>query len=224
MSYNATYNRRGAKARRTTKPPAGGAPSADYHQREHQNSPENHNPRKKQEDNHNTTLQRPAHTWAETVRESLAKHQTIVPSKSQTYHTVGKDVGFIYPFVTQPHLLLTGRYSGSDDNKNDIVFRHIFHAGHAATRELLQRLRTEAHSAIRKRLGMNLLYTDSQGDTVTVVKTNRIMVNGPPQGTFGSSSPSPERQRQRMSSNEISITLETHRRNASSTTRAKYAQ
>ena len=78
-------------------------------------------------------------------------------------------MGFIYQFATQPHLLLTRRYSGSDDNKNEIVFRHLCPAGQAATRELLQRLRTEAHSAIRKRLDMNLLYTDSQGDTITVV-------------------------------------------------------
>jgi hypothetical protein len=148
MSFNATYNRRGAKARKTTKPPAGGASSAEYHQREHQKSPEDHNPHRKQEENHNTTLQRPAHTWAASVRESPTRKQTRVTYKSQTYHTVGKDAGFIYPFATQPHLLLTWRYSGSDNNKNEIVFRHLFPAGHAATRELLQRLRTEAHSAI----------------------------------------------------------------------------
>ena len=193
MSFNATYNRRGAKARRTTKPPAGGASSTVYHQREHQKSPEDHSPRRKQEDNHNTSLQRPAHTWAETIRESPARKQTTVPYKSQMYHTVGKDVGFIYPFATQPHLLLTGRYSGNDANKNEIVFRHLFPAGQAATRDLLQRLRTEADSTIRKRLDMNLLYTDSQGDTVTVVTKNRIKVNGPPQGTFGCASPTLER-------------------------------
>jgi hypothetical protein len=83
-------------------------------------------------------------------------------------------MGFIYPFAIQPHLLLTRRYSGSDNNKNEIVFRHIFPAGQAATKELLQRIRTEAHADIRKRLGMNLLYTDAHADTVMVVTKNRI--------------------------------------------------
>ena len=45
MSSNAAYNRRGAIARRTTKPSAGGAPSADFHQRNHRKSPQDHNPR-----------------------------------------------------------------------------------------------------------------------------------------------------------------------------------
>ena len=58
---------------------------------------------------------------------------------------------------------------GHRRQKNEIVFRHLFPAGQAATRELLQRLRTEAHSAIRKRLGMNLFYTDAHGDTIKVV-------------------------------------------------------
>ena len=115
MSYHAPYNRRGAKSRRTTKPSAGGAPSADYYQRDQQKSPQDHNPRRNQEGNHNSTLEKPARTWAETVRESPTKQQALAPYKSQTYHTVGKDLGFIYPFATQPHLLLTRRYSGSDD-------------------------------------------------------------------------------------------------------------
>ena len=42
-------------------------------------------------------------------------------------------------------------------------------AGHAATRELLQRYRTEAHAEIRKRLGINMFYTDALGETITVV-------------------------------------------------------
>ena len=33
----------------------------------------------------------------------------------------------------------------------------------------MQRYRTEAHAAIRNRLGVNLFYTDALGDTVTVV-------------------------------------------------------
>jgi uncharacterized protein (DUF1330 family) len=46
---------------------------------------------------------------------------------------------------------------------------HFFPAGHSATRELLQRYRTEAHAAIRNRLGVNLNYTDNLGDTVIAV-------------------------------------------------------
>ena len=37
--------------------------------------------------------------------------------RSQTYQTIGKDIGFLYPFATQSHLLRTGRYSGSDEKK-----------------------------------------------------------------------------------------------------------
>jgi len=48
-------------------------------------------------------------------------------------------------------------------------FIHVDLAGQAATRELLQRYRTEAHIAIRKRLGVNLFYTDALGDTVSLV-------------------------------------------------------
>ncbi len=70
-----------------------------------------------------------------------------------------------YTTLSPAHRTLLGQRR----QQNDIVFRHLFPAGQALSRELLQRLRTEAHAAIRKRLGMNLLYTDAQGDTVTVV-------------------------------------------------------
>jgi len=66
-------------------------------------------------------MERPARTWAETLRESPAKQQALVPYKIQTNHTVGKNLGFIYPFATQSHLLLTGRYSGRDDKKRDSI-------------------------------------------------------------------------------------------------------
>ncbi len=107
MSSNASYNRRGAKARRTTKPSASCVLSADFHQRDHQESPQDHIPRRKREGNHNNSLERPARSWAETIRESPARQQALAPYKSQMYHTVGKDPGFIYPFATQPHILLT---------------------------------------------------------------------------------------------------------------------
>jgi hypothetical protein len=82
---------------------------------------------------------------------------------------MAKDVGFPYFFAANPHLLITGRYSGSTDNNHELVFRHVFLAGQAATRELLQSCRTAAHTSIKQRLGINLLYTDAIGDTVTVV-------------------------------------------------------
>ena len=50
-----------------------------------------------------------------------------------------------------------------------MVFRHVNQDGQASTRELLQRYRTEAHVAIRKKLDVNLFYTDALGDIVTVV-------------------------------------------------------
>jgi hypothetical protein len=65
--------------------------------------------------------------------------------------------------------MIIGRYSSSSDNQNEIVFRHMHPAGEAATRELLQRYRTEAHVEMRKRLGINMLYTDTLGDIVTRV-------------------------------------------------------
>jgi hypothetical protein len=80
-----------------------------------------------------------------------------------------KDLAIPYPFAANPHLLITGRYSSNIDNQNEIVFRHMHPAGQAATRELLQRYRTEAHIEIRKRLGINMFYTDALGDAITVV-------------------------------------------------------
>ena len=169
MSYHAPYNRRGAKARRTNKPSVGGSPPAGIHQRDHQKSRQDHNPRRQQGENQHYTVEKTTRSWADAAGGSPTPHQAIITHKYQTYHTVGKDLGFTYPFAAQPHLMLTRRYSSSEDKKNEIVFRHLFQAGQPATRDLLQRLRTEAHSAIRKRLGMNLLYTDGLGDTVTVV-------------------------------------------------------
>jgi len=92
-----------------------------------------------------------------------------VAIRQPTFHTVAKDVEFPYPFAANPYLLITGRYSGSTDNNHELVFRHVFPAGQAATREPLESYRTAAHTPIRQRLGINLLYTDAIGDTVRVV-------------------------------------------------------
>jgi len=102
-------------------------------------------------------------------RSRLARHNRSLTIRHPTFHIVTKDVGFPYPFATHPHLLITSKYSWSTDNHNEPVFRHVYSIGHAATRELLQRYRSEAHAEIRKRLGINLFYTDALRDTVTVV-------------------------------------------------------
>ena len=118
-----------------------------------------------------TTLARTDRTWAEAARASLARKSNIAVGLP-TYHAVEKDQAIPYPFAAIPHLLIIGRYSSSRDNQNEIVFRHMHPAGQAATKELLQRYRTEAHVEIRKRFGMNLFYTDELGDTITLVTKN----------------------------------------------------
>jgi len=50
-----------------------------------------------------------------------------------------------------------------------MVFTFVFTTGQATTRELLQSHRTGAHIAIMKRLCINLMHADSQGDIITVV-------------------------------------------------------
>ena len=106
-------------------------------------------------------------TWAETARASSGTNKSV--AWLPTYHTVAKDQGFPYLFAKNPHLLITGRYSGSQDNSNKLVFRHFYPAGQSATRELLQRYRSEAHATIRNRLGVNIFHTNNLGDTITVV-------------------------------------------------------
>jgi hypothetical protein len=111
---------------------------------------------------------RPDRTWAEAARSSPSQ-KTDLAVKLHTYHIVAMDSAVPYPFAANPHILITGRYSRSNNNKNELVFVHFYPAGQASTRELLQRYYTEAHAAIRKMLGVNFFYTDALGDTVTVV-------------------------------------------------------
>jgi len=92
-----------------------------------------------------------------------------VAIRQPTFHIVAKDVGFSYPLAANPHLLITGRYSCSTDNKHELVFRHVFPTGQAATWELLQSCRTAAHATIKQRIGINLLYIYAIGDTITIV-------------------------------------------------------
>ena len=83
-----------------------------------------------------TILARSDRTWAEAARASPRSNSGIAV-RLPTYHTVKKDLAIPYPSVANPHLLITGRYSSSIDNQNEIVFMHMHPAGQAATRELL---------------------------------------------------------------------------------------
>ena len=89
--------------------------------------------------------------------------------KLPTYRTVAKDPAVPYPFAANPHLKIRGTYSESSDNENELVSRHVYPVGQASTMERLHRYRTEAHATIRKRLGVNMFYTDALGDIVTIV-------------------------------------------------------
>jgi len=65
--------------------------------------------------------------------------------KLTTFHTVTKDNTYTYPFEDIPHLLITGRYSGSTLSKNEFVFKHIIEKEQAATREVLKACRIQLH-------------------------------------------------------------------------------
>ena len=80
-----------------------------------------------------------------------------------------EEIGSPISLRTEPTLTHHWQASGSSDNHNEIVFRHVYPAGQAATRELIERYCTEAHVEIRKRLGINMFYTDALGDTIIVV-------------------------------------------------------
>ena len=126
----------------------------------------------------NTTIwQRPAstddHQPTYSEVEANPPHQALIPYKPTTFYTVDKDNNCLYPFEHIPHHLITGRYSGATLPKNDIVFKHIFERGHAATMEVLQACRTYAIQAIGKRLGI-ALQTDSQDDPVMVVTEKKL--------------------------------------------------
>ena len=166
MSSYARHTRRGAKARRTTNKPTSRMASSETQQNYRHNANQDPGSPKKGSQSHNT-LTRKDITWADAARVPPGNNKSV--ARLPTYHKVAKDQGFPYPFAKNPHLLLTGRYSGSQDNSNELVFRHFFPSGQSATRELLQRYRTEAHAAIRNRIGVNLFHTDNLGDTITVV-------------------------------------------------------
>ncbi len=135
MSSFSSYNRRGAKARRTTSQPAGRMPSPENHQEQAQLPPKDQRaPRKGSQSP--TTLARTDRTWAEATRVT-PDNNTGLAVRLPTYHIVEKDLAIPYPFAASPHLLIAGRYSSSIDKQNEIVFRHMHPAGQAATMELL---------------------------------------------------------------------------------------
>ena len=76
--------------------------------------------------------------------------------KPTTLNTVTKDNTYTYPIEEIPHLLITGIYPGATLPKNEIVFKHIFEKGQAATREVLQACRIYAMQTIRHILGIAL--------------------------------------------------------------------
>jgi len=147
----------------------------DIHQEPRQKAPRDQGSSKKNGGAQQAALASPNRTWADAVRVTGATTMAIC---QPTFHTVAKDMGYPYPFAANSHLLITERYSGSTDNKHELIFRHIFPAGQAATRELMHSCRTAAHKAIKHRLGINLLYTDASGDTVTFVTRKKEKQQG----------------------------------------------
>ena len=139
MSSFTGHNRRGAKARSTNFQPISRMSLTDIHQEPRHKPTRDQGSPKKTGGATQASLTSPSRTWADALRVTGA---TTVAIRQPTFHTVAKDVGFPYPFAANPHLLITGRYSGSTDNKHELVFRHVFPPGQAATRELLQSCRT----------------------------------------------------------------------------------
>ena len=111
---------------------------------------------------------RPDRTWPEVARTSPGRNTDLAVTLL-TYHTVAKDHAVPYPLATNPHLLITCKFSRSSDNQNEVVFKHVYLAGQAATMEFMHRCRTEGHATIRKRLGVNMFYTHALENTATVV-------------------------------------------------------
>jgi hypothetical protein len=195
MSSLRGHTRRGVKARRTTYQPVGRMSPTDIHQEPHYKPSRNQGSPKKTRGATQAALVSPNRTWADAVRVTGANTVAI---RHPTFHTVAKDVGFPYPFAANPHLLITGRYSGNTDNNHELVFRHVFPAGHAATKELLQscrtlmRLETPSHSSRRRQ-------RNKKG-------------SGHSHATYGFAFQAQGQQRQPMSNNVYNTTTRTRKR------------
>jgi len=120
---------------------------------------------------HHTSLERPERTWADAARASSRNNKLTI--MHPTFHTVAKDLGLPYAFATISLLFITCTYSSNTENLNELVFKHVYPAGKAATRELLHSYSIEAHAAIYKRLGINLFCTDVMRYTLTDVTSKK---------------------------------------------------
>jgi len=150
MHHGAGHSRRGAKASRLNKQPTGMSPSSELPQ---ECSPRRPNTQDQQgQTHHKQAIQsaRSTPSWAETIRRPHAEQQ-LVPHQTPTYRIVARDVDYHYPFESLPHLLLTGRYSGSTLPWNEMVFGNVFPVGQESCSRATVRRRTsrlESNSAL----------------------------------------------------------------------------
>ena len=154
MSSFTRQTQRGAKARWTTYHASNRMSPTDNRQEPRHKASRDQGSPKKTGGAPQIALVSPNRTWADAVRVTGASTMVI---RQPTFHTMAKDVGFLYHFATNPHLLITRRYSSSTDNRHELVFRHVFPTDQAVIRELLQSCRTAAHTIIRQRLGICIL-------------------------------------------------------------------
>ena len=153
--------RRGAKARRTTYQPIDRMASPENQQKHRHKTTQDHGSPKKGGHPH-TSLARQDCTWAEAARASLGASNTLARLLPKSHGREG------------PGISIPLRRELTSANHMQILHRHrqferISFQTLLPSREMLQRYRTEAHAAIRKRLGVNLSHTNTMGDAVTVV-------------------------------------------------------
>jgi hypothetical protein len=168
MNFGVVHDRGGANARRQTKQSHGNSTSPDVHHEHSSTHQQTQGPQVQSTSKQALQPVRPTLTWAEAIGHAPDKHQA-VQYKNPTYHTIAQDVGFPFLLEHIPHIKLTDKYYGSFLLHNELIVRHFYPAGKAATRELLQSCRTDVHNAILKRPGTNLMHTDIHGDTITNV-------------------------------------------------------
>ena len=73
------------------------------------------------------------------------------------------------PFQHPPHLQITGQFSRKQTVDTELLFYKFFEPGLAATRELLQELRTIAAKEIEGQFGIKLPPSTAEADVVTIV-------------------------------------------------------
>jgi len=117
----------------------------------------------------NLSPAKPPLSYAEAAELPPTQPHDTTTAQNPTFHTEAQDPRYSHTFEPIPHLLITGRYSASTLLPSELVFRNVFQTDQAATRELLNSCRTEAHRAVKTRLGINLLPTDTHGYTITII-------------------------------------------------------